>query len=293
MAYPEIPDPMFEYLQKISQDFIIPNIREIPENTITLLENNQVFIEAFMAGLNHEMSKELLWREFPTDQRGSYFRNFWDDKDSLSATDENDNNHDILPMNEWADQLGEHNQRIINEIGEEEAKKNFVVLVIRGELLRKYPNTVIFAQKAVTPSGQIRQLSDPGGAGNIRTPIFQGELEPDIALFGFNFTKEEAIGNAQHPAGWFFVLQERPGQINFGMDDSDVIPQTPATEWYDLEWGHLAPAGGSLNNVHHIRCSTIRASADTPPWGTNSAEMAFILYQDPIIFARHAEEMLP
>ena len=30
-----------------------------------------------MVGLNHEMSRELLWNEFPTDQRGSYFRQFW------------------------------------------------------------------------------------------------------------------------------------------------------------------------------------------------------------------------
>ena len=31
-----------------------------------------------MVGLNHEMARELLWREYPTDQRGSYFRQFWD-----------------------------------------------------------------------------------------------------------------------------------------------------------------------------------------------------------------------
>jgi len=26
------------------------------------------------------MGRELLWREYPTDQRGSYFRQFWDVK---------------------------------------------------------------------------------------------------------------------------------------------------------------------------------------------------------------------
>ena len=31
-----------------------------------------------MVGLNHEFARELLWREYPTDQRGSYFRQFWD-----------------------------------------------------------------------------------------------------------------------------------------------------------------------------------------------------------------------
>jgi hypothetical protein len=290
MAYPEIPDPMFFYLQNLSQDFIIPNIREIPENTITLLENNQVFIEAFMAGLNHEMSKELLWREYPTDQRGSYFRNFWDDKDSLSTADDND----ILPMDKWDGALGSHNQRINNADGSSEQKKNFIVLVMRGDLLKKYPNTVIFAQKAVlSNSGPARTLSDSNNPDNIKTPIFQAELEPDIAMYAFSLTKEEARGNADYPQGWFFVMQERPGEITFGLDDSPEIPNEYAQQWNDLEWGHLVPENGSLDNLNHIPCTSIRATATSPKWGTNSAEMAYILYQMPVIFARHAREMLP
>ncbi len=40
----------------------------------TLLRTNNRFIEAYLVGLNHEMGRELLWREYPTDQRGTYFR---------------------------------------------------------------------------------------------------------------------------------------------------------------------------------------------------------------------------
>ena len=43
-----------------------------------LLETNQQFIEAYMVGLNHEMSRELLWRGYPTSRTGTYFRQFWD-----------------------------------------------------------------------------------------------------------------------------------------------------------------------------------------------------------------------
>ena len=35
------------------------------------------FVEAYMVGLNVEMARELLWRGFPTDQRGTYFDAFW------------------------------------------------------------------------------------------------------------------------------------------------------------------------------------------------------------------------
>ena len=41
-------------------------------------KSNPRTIEAFMAGLNHEFSSELLWREFPADLRHTAFRRFWD-----------------------------------------------------------------------------------------------------------------------------------------------------------------------------------------------------------------------
>ena len=78
MAHPIFTQPMYRPLRDISSEFLVPNLDLIPNNTISLMETNQRFIETYMVGLNHEMACELLWREFPTDQRGSYFRQFWD-----------------------------------------------------------------------------------------------------------------------------------------------------------------------------------------------------------------------
>ena len=77
MAYPVIDTPMFAPLTNLSPELFLPNINLIAPNSVTLLETNQPFIEAYMAGLNHEFARELLWREYPTDQRGP-FRQFWD-----------------------------------------------------------------------------------------------------------------------------------------------------------------------------------------------------------------------
>ena len=85
MAYPRFPIPMYDYLKEISPDYIIPNVSEIEPNTMTLMEPNKHFIEAFLTGMNHEFSRELLWREFPTDMRGSYFRHFWEYDNDPSA----------------------------------------------------------------------------------------------------------------------------------------------------------------------------------------------------------------
>ena len=78
MAYPDFDDPMYEKLRDVSSELLLPNLKLIPPNSITLLETNPPFIEAYLTGINFEFGKELLWREYPTDQRGSYFRQFWD-----------------------------------------------------------------------------------------------------------------------------------------------------------------------------------------------------------------------
>ena len=78
LAYPKFKRPMYSALRDIDQDLLLPGIENIPENTISLLQTNTVFLNSYMVGLNHEMARELLWREYPTDQRGTYFRQFWD-----------------------------------------------------------------------------------------------------------------------------------------------------------------------------------------------------------------------
>ncbi|MCB0629568.1 MAG: hypothetical protein R2824_19705 [Saprospiraceae bacterium] len=78
MWYPEFHRAMYRFLRDLSQEYILPGMENIPENTVGLLQTNRRFLEAFMIGLNHEFASELRWREFPTDMRGSYFRKFWD-----------------------------------------------------------------------------------------------------------------------------------------------------------------------------------------------------------------------
>ncbi|MFT3903907.1 MAG: hypothetical protein QM727_12090 [Niabella sp.] len=149
MEYPKIDLPMYEPLKNISKEYFLPNLNYISQNTISLMETNQKFIESYMVGLNHEFSRELLWREYPTDQRGSYFRQFWDtttyfDTKGRSAEQLKEDLKDIPPIHKWrkTSELGDHDNREAAGDKEEE-----VVLVIRGDLLKKYPNAVIMLKK--------------------------------------------------------------------------------------------------------------------------------------------------
>ena len=119
MAYPEIDMPMYEPLVELSGELFLPNINLIPPNSDHAAETNQPFIEAYMVGLNHEFARELLWREYPTDQRGSYFRQFWDvsgvlDRDRpVDAEALREQLRDIPPLHRGRarPKLGDHDHR--------------------------------------------------------------------------------------------------------------------------------------------------------------------------------------
>lgn len=305
MAYPEFQEAVYTYLLSLSKNYILPNIAKLPNNCLTLLETNQSFIEAFMAGMNHEMARELLWREYPTDQRGSYFRQFWSISDNLLPDAEPEKQLDIKRMPEWKTALGTHNPR---------QQSSTLVLVVRGELLKKYPSTMVYAQQAEydqTDASLPRKLK--GGINSTQTkfPLFKADIDPDITLFGFDFTEEQARGDRiETPhgstqgknAGWFFVFKERPGQVKFGLDDytdelgnTDEMPAGSPGTWNDLCWEHLVDTREQLQTYHinFKETVTIQQPAGQPQWKSNSADLAAILYQSPVLFARHAAEMLP
>jgi hypothetical protein len=298
MAAPDFPQPMYEPLRDISAELLIPNLNLIPQNTIALLETNQPFIEAYMVGLNHEMARELLWREYPTDQRGSYFRQFWDVKDfvntepNLTPTQLAEKLRDIKPIHLWprdAD-LGDNNNRQFGE---------HLVLVIRGDLLKKYPTAIILAVEAVWPEdGSSRTLGETE-----KYPVFQAKIDPDITLFGFELTAEKAKGSSKpedNKPGWFFGIKERPGEPRFALDDADGPATEIADEWDDLSWGHLAATPeefAALNYIdlkkplHNVSIDPAK-NPDGVDWESNAADMAHITYQDPVFIAVHASEML-
>jgi hypothetical protein len=330
MAYPEFDTPMYKPLVDMSSELFLPNIQLIEQNSITLLKTNQKFIEAYMVGLNHEFARELLWREYPTDQRGSYFRQFWD-VSSFFDPDEEDQEklreklRDIPPLHRWgrASPLGGHDHRETDGAVEEE-----VVLVIRGELLKKYPTAVIYAHRAKwqtkddgsidnTQERQFLEAADLPAEQQakplkflIKTPLYEAKVDPDIYFFGFDLTVDEAQGDPgtepDDDPGWFFVIKERPGEPRFGLD----IDQQPQINlWNDLSWENVLPgaASGFIGTNHTFNLIDPHGNASlqekfeqydedikvtwTP--NTNAAELAYILYQVPVLVGVHASEMLP
>ncbi len=274
--------PMYEPLKELSQDYILPGVDKIPENTVTLLETNPEFIEAYMAGLNHEMSRELLWREYPGDQRGTYFSDFWG-----RMGDYADKGDTIMPpIHQWQDD---------SELGEHILKDNTegrLILLIRGELLQRYPDTLIYAV-----SHHDVHNKEKKDRSHIY-PVLQGKFEPGIAFFGFNLTASEARGEG-NDKGFYFVIEQAPTEIRFGLDVPQAFGADPAElgTWNDINWGHLAEDKSSFEHISHLEIENDRFPSPAKTigkvtWGFNSAHQAKITQQLPMSMVLHAKLLL-
>jgi hypothetical protein len=331
MAYPRIDLPMYEPLKTRSAELFLPNINLIEPNSVTLVETNQRFIEAYMVGLNHEFARKLLWREYPTDQRGSYFRQFWDVRSVINVEGLSENAlrkqlYDVPELHQWSTSttLGTHNNRQSSSEPEEDGEpREQAVLVIRGELLKKYPTAVIYAHKAEwepQSDGKTPDLTKPRKLvhlepseedkppkDKLRAPLYEAKADPDIYFFGFDLTIKEAMGGSGEPgtdAGWFFVIKERPGEPRFGLElerdpDAEVVDELtwddaklddkeflPAASLASFPLASIPPGDAEGKKEQHADDEAALGAA------ASSARWAYLLFRPPVMVAIHADEML-
>jgi hypothetical protein len=205
MQAPIFTRPMYEALDSYDRQWLIPGLGTIQETDfVTILETNPAFVEAFLVGLSDEMGRELLWRGFPTDSRGTYFKRFW-----LAQQDEL-----AQPIHQFSHTpLGSH---ISAAAGGATGR---LVLLVRGELIRRYPNAIMLAQQQIgkEASGHPTFAAPPapGAPGSV---LFHVPLPPDIFLTGFLLTEAEVrqADAAGHP--WWFIIAEHPTAPRFGLD---------------------------------------------------------------------------
>lgn len=254
---PVFPRPMYEALRDLDPQFLLPGCDRVLPDTVVPLAGDTSFIEAYMTGLNHEMSRELLWREHPSDERGTSFRVFW------QPAGFDPRSYDQLPpLHEWLpdSDLGDHFMPGTDG--------NLVVLV-RGELLARYPGTIVYLTRSTTPQ-------EPGSERVL--PLFRGDLGPDMTLLGFGLAGAELTTER-----WFVVFEQQPTEPRFGLDAATVTGRDPAAidSWDDLSWGDVADDDAALAALVHVplagRLSGHRAGSIE--WVANSGHMAAITLQ--------------
>jgi hypothetical protein len=200
---------------------------------------------------------------------------------------------DIEEIHRWKgdSKLGEHSPRKLLDLN----KAQKIVLVIRGDLLKRYPNSAVYAIRA-----ENRKLASQEQLPNNRKdPIFRGLLYPDAMFFGFDLTLEEAReGTQTSPEGWYFVIQEQPSEPRFGLDVEDIRKpfRQQIDSWDNLSWNSIVDSEAALKQLVNIDIEAnkpVTAASIDVKWGENSPNMACILIQKRTRVAIHAQDMLP
>lgn len=206
MAAPVFRRPMYQALHAYSPDWLIPGLSLLPATDfVTVLATNSRFMEAFLVGLSDEMGRELLWRNYPTDQSGTYFRRFWDkDADELGEQ--------IHAFSSAA--LGDH-----IEIGGDGGSEPRAVIVVKSDLVRRYPDVIIQVVKNHgTPAAP--QFDGPGAV--IARQLFAAHLPPDVALVGVDVGLDEIDGE-----DWWITIAEHPTATRFDRPQDAHIGAAP------------------------------------------------------------------
>ncbi|WP_406088859.1 hypothetical protein [Streptomyces sp. NBC_01013] len=270
MTHPEFGFPIAAELLTRWPEWAVPGISAFPDNSSTLLEPNPAFVEAMLVGLNQEFNRELRWREYPTDEAGTPFSRFWPPGGTQPGYGE---------IARWGldGKLGDHGP---------DRGTNLLFLLIRGEVLQRYPGTVVLAAKSVD-----RKVEGPDDTW--KKPRFVLPVDERTNVYGFaDLTAPQAV--AEH---WMFVMREPMRGAQFGFDVR--TPKSPAFDsWPNLTWDEVPTVNGFviprvLAGAEGRRPPALGPGQDPPGWeGLDASNFARILFQRPFQLAFSASAMV-
>jgi hypothetical protein len=139
--------PMWRTLCEQGPEQLIPNLDRVKLDSVGVLALRAEYVESFLAGLNHELWRELTWRNVPIASAPTAFRSFF------GAAPE------VPPMTQWT-VLG---QQLAPEL------RGASVLLVRGAVIHSHPNLTLSAIHGTT----------------LLAPVFRGRLDPQTLFAGF------------------------------------------------------------------------------------------------------------
>jgi len=239
MAYPHLIFPLSRKLQILAPEVFLPGVGKLPDDFIMAVKTNPRFVEALMLGANHEMGRELLWQGFPTDQRGTPFQHFWQRLDKAN---------DIEEIHRWN----------AAPLGKQPGSGEMLVLLIRGQLLERFPTLSVYAYPKIALETRPGGSSPPVPSGSkdpkemlpdlVKLPVLKGHLGKDITYLGFkiNPNRDPSIPDPKldldYMENFFFILEEQMTEPRFGFDEPDGKGQF-GTGWQDVDWSEVGAQG--------------------------------------------------
>ena len=207
---PRFGEPMYDGLQRgRAVRCSCPGVEHVEADGVALLETTPRVIEAYMAGLNHELSRELLWREFPADARRDGVPPVLGRQRPARrprGARRTSRRSPSGPARRWARTCAAA------------AASSCCSCAASCCAATRRPRSTPPARRPPARSTPSTRLA----------PMFRGALAPDIVFVGFALSEESALGIDPAGPGWYFVFEEYPGEPRFGFDEVAArgVPKT-------------------------------------------------------------------
>jgi hypothetical protein len=280
---PELRLPAYEYLAAIGPDALVRNLDAMEPDSVLLLREHPAFIHAFLAGLNHELVRELRWRGYRLDGAPTVFRHFWESlaPDPSSAAD-------IAAIATWG-----RSCLAAPALRGDGGTSGRIVLALKSDLVRRYPDFLLHLLRV--PRGAsfaaveraIVELNQGahGASPDVFEPVFRA-IVGATSLFGFDRTRDQLRDRAH---AYYFVLSQPHALPTFGLDAPTGTAGPGTVEIGELSWDHVELAAGSW-----VCARRLKAGQVSRPWSADntSARIALCLFQAPFQAVISADDFL-
>jgi hypothetical protein len=195
---PGLDVPVWEWLENTAGTWMLPGRGTVPNDAVLPSETNAIFTDALLVGLNTQVLHELRWRNLRVAAGCTPVRTFWNriDADGVEG-DPGQRLDDIHGVANWSagGPLGDPSH------GPPAATGGDLVLVVRGQLLLRYPATLVY----LVPDDD----GDPQFGEAAEFPTFRGRLGDDTTFLGFQGVAATEL------AAWWVVFEESPSGFQF------------------------------------------------------------------------------
>jgi hypothetical protein len=189
-----------------------------------------------------------------------------------------DDEPDIEPLDGWTRALGANRQ------GDQDAD-GLTIVVVKGELLRRYPATIITAEHGTWETED--RVTTFTNDGRFAKELFRGFLEPDVTYVALGVSADTLLEyDRDHPYDcWYLSFRQPLDEPRFGLDASDPTQANQPNRENDPDNWSWAGLPGPPGQRHLTPASVFAAD--------NSAKVATRLFQRPFRLLLRARDYLP
>ncbi len=232
MRYPlGIDFPTWSLLRQHEPEWLLPGAESLAKDSVTALQTNPSFIDAYLVGINTQLVAEARWRGMAIDRWGTPLKMFFGPVGEDGAR----RGDDITPIATWPvdSPLGARSHQAIRAADADPDATERLVIVFRSALFRRYPRTVVYLHKGPGDDADLSAVPQftPPAAPAARdawyrarrdfAPAFTGSLDPDRVFFGFDVAPDDLDA-------YWLMLDEPPTELRFRLDGpTEVVPDAP------------------------------------------------------------------